>query len=233
MTSLWRRTCEFYHTKKAPHGTRWSSTIPHFSSAFIAAHYASVIHGFIVESESRLHTRTTDICYIFDVGCGCGLLGVQVARELKKLGMRGFCVVLADIDISAALAQIQLSDASTLVSEGLVQVCRLDDSPDPHQATVELLLLPSGAKLKTASRRPLVLLSNYLVDSLPMDIVRVCQGARDEALTPLAADGGDTFAYRALRSPLLFPEESNMQTLFERLLERARREARSAVAALV
>ena len=110
--SLWRRTCEFYHTKKAAAWTSGAVPFHISSSAFIAAHYASVIHGFIVESESRLHTRTTDICYIFDVGCGCGLLGVQVARELKKLGMRGFCVVLADIDISAALAQIQLSDAS-------------------------------------------------------------------------------------------------------------------------
>ena len=194
-TALWERTRKYY----ADHGARaWTSgAVPcHIStSAFIANAYAAVVTAFLSEAES---SAPDELLIILDLGCGAGVLGVRVARELQRRGCHGFCVVLADLDPAAALAQAQLPPAASLVRDGILDVAVLEAATE---GVCNLHLQLSGRWVHCGTlRRPLVVLANYVFDSLPIDLLRVrlrhgaCTGL--DALIPQTSD--DAFMYQPI-----------------------------------
>ena len=193
--SLWERTKKYY----ADHGAKaWTSgAVPcHIStSAFIANAYAAVVTAFLSEAES---SPLDEPLIILDLGCGAGVLGVRVARELQRRGCHGFCVVLADLDPAAALAQTQLPPAASLVRDGILDVAVLQAVTE---GTCNLHLQLSNRFIHCGTlRRPLVVLANYVFDSLPIDLLRVrlrhgaCTGV--DALIPQPSD--ETFMYQPI-----------------------------------
>ncbi len=197
--ALWARSRRYYAASGA---TAWTSgAVPcHIStSAFISSAYAAIVAGFMADTEASAIVADEPLI-ILDLGCGAGVLGVRVARELQRRGCRDFCVVLADLDPAAALAQVQLPPAASLVRDGLLDVAALDAAASEGAASDGLHLELSGRRVGTSSlRRPLVVLANYLFDSLPIELLRVrarsgvCAGV--DALCP-EADG--RFAYRPI-----------------------------------
>ena len=182
--ALWQETRQFYATRGS---SAFTSHVPsHVStSAFLANAYAAVISSAVAESEAGADTADSEPVYILDLGCGCGVLGVRVALELQRRAAPDrsrFCVVLADLEPTAALAQAAAPSAASLVRDGLLDVAKLDLGADiPH-----LHLLLSGRTLHPGElRRPLVVLASYLLDSLPLDILRV---RRTRASSPSDAD---------------------------------------------
>ena len=187
---LWQRSRGYYTTS----GVRaWvSGDVPyHISqSAFVASAHAAIIHTFLEEaarSPPSADDETTTL--IVDLGCGCGLLGVRVARELYHRGERRFRVILADIDVDAALEQARMPAAAPLVAAGLLDVARLGGDGDGDDASggfVPLELLLSGQRIESSPGR-LVLLAHYVLDSMPIDLFRVStssDGAARERASP-------------------------------------------------
>ena len=210
--SLWTRTRSFYSEKGADAFS--SGIVPsHIStSAFLGCAYARVIERMLHDVGSNFGgvSDEEEPVYIIDVGCGCGVLGVRVALELAKCGLhlqRPFCVVLADLDPTAALAQAALPSAAALVRNGQLDVAQFDadasgsvlaswaesrHAPPPSLRPPNLRLLLSGRILPPRRRQPLIVLASYLFDSLPIDVLRLPSGRHDttpEVLTPIATSG--------------------------------------------
>lgn len=229
--ALWTRTSDYYIQQRASAWTDGHVPYHISSSAFVAARYASVIETFLTEvSDGSASTASDGMCYVLDVGCGCGVLGVQVAHELRRHGRRDVCVVLADIDETAALAQAALPRAAGLVADGMLDVARLDGSPNPSEASPSLHLLLSGKTLSPNSIHKLCLLCNYLVDSLPVDVFRVAKGGSTDALLPLDSGGkeeGARFIYKRIEAASSH-HDPREKLLFERLMDRATQDAEAA-----
>ena len=63
--------------------------------------------------------------YVVELGCGSGLLSLHCAAELRRRGAHRCCVVLADLDPSAALQLCASARGASLVAEGWLDVARL------------------------------------------------------------------------------------------------------------
>ena len=231
---LWDCSREYYTSSGA---SAWTSgDVPYHisSSAFIASAYAEVVAAFIEDSTASAAADSEPL-HVVDLGCGCGLLGVRVARALQRRGVANVCVVLADLDVAAARAQLSLPSAAALVSEGLLDVAQLDATKDLSEGW-ELLL--SGRRIGRGSlRRPLVVLANYVFDSLPIELLRVrrqgdadanipvADAALDTALEALTPTPDGRYAYRALpRIADCYFEDANQLALARRIVARARAE---------
>ena len=197
-----------------------SGEVPHHisTSRFLALGLAAVVAAFWADASgtasygegegegqseaSAAEEEATATWYVLELGCGTGRLGLQLATELRRRHHAcpgKCCVVLVDLDPSAALRLCATSAAAPLVSEGWLDVASLQaDEP----AGTPLQLLRSGRRIAPGSlRTPLVLLGCYFFDSLPVDVFRVTPGAEDEVealqgLQALQAEGReDAFAY--------------------------------------
>ena len=228
---LWHRTRDFY----AQAGSQaWSEgVVPHHISdgAFISESYADVVCDFLEDGGCA-----TKPAFIIDLGCGSGILGVRVARLLHHRGVRDVCIILADLDPSAALAQAQLPSATGLCKLGMLDVARLDaDEDDHHNANGEftMKLLLSGRTVRRGDLNSLIVLANYVFDSLPIDVFRLGPHENCEVLLPVESvgrRGGRTtgYAFQPLAPGPYFPESPRLQALLEECLEQARVDAAEA-----
>ena len=135
LSPIIEQTRSFYHSRGADAFT--SGSVPHHisTSAFLANEYATLIH--------RIHatSKSGGCAYVLDYGCGCGVLGIRVARELhRRHPTLPFCVLLADLDPSAAIAQAELPSAADLRKLGRLDVVKLDASAPLPPEGLQLLL---------------------------------------------------------------------------------------------
>lgn len=223
---LWHRTRDFYSQAGSQ---AWSEgVVPHHISdgAFISESYADVVCDFL-DSDGC----ATKPAFIIDLGCGSGILGVRVARLLHNRGVRDVCIILADLDPSAALAQAQLPSAMELCKLGMLDVARLDADVDDGEFTMKLLL--SGRTVRRGDLNSLVVLANYVFDSLPIDVFRLGPHETCEVLVPVESvgrHGGRTtgYAFQPLPPGPYFPDSPRLQALLEECLEQARVDAAEA-----
>ncbi len=210
-SSLWSCSKAYYVQRGASAWTTGDVPCHVSCSALSALAYADVCAAFLRDhggggsadgssgagGRAALHERAL----IIDLGCGCGTLGVRVARRLWELGERRFTLVLADLNPAAALEQVQMPPASELVARGVLDVAAVDAdaaggfspaSPPPLQ------LLLSGSTIEPRSlEAPLIVLANYVLDSLPCDLFRLrppaspSQPPQLEALHLLPTKGAD------------------------------------------
>ena len=240
LSPIIEQTRSFYHSRGADAFT--SGSVPHHisTSAFLANEYATLIH--------RIHatSKSGGCAYVLDYGCGCGVLGIRVARELhRRHPTLPFCVLLADLDPSAAIAQAELPSAADLRKLGRLDVVKLDASaplpPDGLQAFTERTLHPSEIH-QEGDGPPLVVLASYLFDSLPIEVYRVVpseytgqkrpldETIRIDALTMSQRKGRKggqriEFEYRTLSeraaAAAIAPGETRMERLRSRLIRAA------------
>ena len=251
-SALWSASAAYYATQGS---SAWESgDVPcHIScSALTASAYAAVCSAFLHGEARRSEPGGGEPggsarALILDLGCGCGSLGVRVARELRALGHDDFTLVLADLDPAAALEQCRLPSAAGLVQGGWIDVAAFEVGAALGGAdeTGELELLLSGRRLGPGSvDAPLVLLANYFFDSLPCDILRVTPGAggcdADGAALPLVealsatSAAGPPFAYDALAPGARFggggrPDDELTDALLEASVRRAASRAAAGV----
>ena len=190
-----------------------SGEVPHHvsSNAFVAGGYADVVAAFARDAAKADGDGDGDgddrTRYIVELGCGSGVLAVRLCAELCRRadddegGDARFCVVLADLDPSAALAQLALPHAAPLVARGMLDAARIGTDGGDVEAGAPLRLLLSGRVVDAGSlATPLTVVANYLFDSLPIDAFRwpacaasaspeaVLGGATTEALVPVAGE---------------------------------------------
>jgi tetratricopeptide (TPR) repeat protein len=173
----------------------WSKgEVPHHitSSPFIADAYARVVFGYLRDCHSAAGGGASSLApldysqpvHVVELGSGPGrfaylflknLLGLLRGSALKGISVRYVMTDFAESNLEYWRAHEWLRP---FAEEGSLDFARFDAEGDG-----ELRLVNSGEALSAESvRNPLVVVSNYLFDSLPQDAFAVAGGQLFEAL---------------------------------------------------
>lgn len=168
----------------------WSSgKVPHHftSSPFICDSYARIVFGFLLDC--GLVGRQPDNSYLpgldrsqpvylVELGSGPGRFGFLFLKKflslLRESLLQDICVKYVMTDFAEQTVEYWRAHRSLqpFVAAGLLDFARFDVECDQ-----ELKLLHSGARLLPGGlRNPLVVISNYLFDSIPQDAFSVAGG---------------------------------------------------------
>lgn len=165
----------------------WSSgTVPHHitSSPFIADAYARVVMGFLRDCLAD----PKEPIYIVELGSGSGRFAYVFLKKFLSLQANS---VLKDIPIKYVLtdfAEQNLEYCRThpwfqsAIKEGLLDFAQFDVEHDR-----EMKLIQSGEVLSAENlRNPLVVIANYVFDSIPQDAFFVGQDQLFEGLATVS-----------------------------------------------
>jgi tetratricopeptide (TPR) repeat protein len=183
---LWKLQRSFYERQGVQ---AWSKVaVPHYitNNPFITKAYARVVFGFLQEcSQANPHSdENTQPFYIIELGSGSGRFAYQFLKHFLSLYKsstlrdRPFKYIMTDLSVKN-LASWQAHDRlCPFVEQGVLDFATFDaDHPQ------ELLLLHAQTTLSAASvTQPLVLLANYVLDSLPQDCFTLKEGQFAECL---------------------------------------------------
>jgi hypothetical protein len=150
-----------------------SGSVPNFvtTNAFIARAYARVMMAFIEDCVAAGQIDPSEPVYLIELGAGSGRLGYRAFLELRALvekKLQGLKLKLILTDLGKANRKFWLGHfrLKPLIEEGLVDVARFNIETDR-----ELQLEASGETLAAgAFRNPVLLMANYLFDSIPIDV---------------------------------------------------------------
>lgn len=193
---IWRLQRAFYEDRGL---TAWSdAVVPNFvtSNSFIAGAYARVVLGILqdVYGSAGARNPATDYAqpvYIVELGAGHGKLGYLVVEALLRY--RAFfpatdCIlpfkyVLTDVAASNVEAWLQHPHLVDFMEAGALDVAVFDAERDS-----EIRLRKCGQTLKAgAVANPVVVLANYVFDSLATDAFRIENGELQQACVSLHA----------------------------------------------
>lgn len=162
--------------------------VPHAitSNPMIAAGYAEVIVAFLRDCDAAGRLDRTRRVHVLELGSGSGRLGYALLRHLRPLLAatplrdQPVTVVLSDFD-SGKLDQLAAAPRLARdVADGWLDFATVDaTAPD------EVRTWRRGEVLADA---PLVVVANYVFDSLPADVYAVRQGAVHEVDLTILAD---------------------------------------------
>lgn len=188
--------------------------IPHqaVDNPFVSAAYARVVVGFLRDC-ARGALDPSEPLYVVELGAGAGRFAHGFMRELAvwtdalPLALPPVVYVLADLGEPALdewAAHPAFADA------------RFDFARFDVEADGALTLRRRGATLDRLAN-PLVVIANYLFDSIPADAFAIGDGTVEECL--LAAEGGDvpSMALTWSRGPVTTPryEDADLDALLE------------------
>jgi tetratricopeptide (TPR) repeat protein len=158
----------------------------------IALAYARVVLGFLRDWHAALVPG--EPVYIVELGAGAGRFGYLFLAEFQELLQRSplrdlvYTYVMTDfveetVDFWQAHSQLQ-----PFVTAGQLDFARFD-LEQPH----DLTLRHAGVALGAARlRNPLVVLANYVFDSVPQDAFAVRAGRLHESLVTVSLPEGET-----------------------------------------
>jgi hypothetical protein len=194
---LWRLQRSYFERRGV---AAWADgDVPHrvTSSPRLARAYAAVIAGFL-HDWSRALDRSQPV-YIVELGAGAGRFAFHLRRALDELdaleafeellgGRARMCYVMTDIaeaNLAAWRAHPQLEG---WLADGALDVARFDAA---HDDAIHLEW--SGAVLAPgAVRNPIIVIANYVFDSLPLDVFSVAGGELQEWLVRLCSRRPDS-----------------------------------------
>ncbi len=198
---LWRLQRNYFERRSIE---AWSTgAVPHHitSSPFIANAYASVVFGFLrdclaASGEAEVKYASFDPgqpLYIVELGSGSGrfghlflkkLLARQHDSGLKKIPVKYLMTDFTERTLAHWRSQLSFQP---LVDEGLLDFARFDVEQDQT-----LTLVHSGETISAKSlRNPVVVMANYLFDSIPQDAFCAADGQLFEILISLMCQGKD------------------------------------------
>jgi tetratricopeptide (TPR) repeat protein len=184
-SALWRHQTEFYQSQNI---RAWDSRVPYYATCnpYIANAYANTIIRYLQET-MRGAAADGPPCYIVELGAGPGIFTYYLLRRIdelaSELGMRHLPFVYVATDCVAENIEFWKNHSRfrDFIARGKLDFALCDLLRDK-----ELHLQISGKTL--APRRdeatPMVLVANYLFDSLPQDIFRVVDGVAQEGMVP-------------------------------------------------
>lgn len=189
---LWRLQRRFF-SERGPRA--WSEGIvPHYisSNPFLARSYVRLVLGFLRDLAPALDPGQP--LHVVELGAGAGRLGYHFLEQLRPaLGLPllsgpGLRYVMTDFADSLVAPLREHPRLAPWVAEGRLDFARFDaEAPEPLQLQV------SGAVLgPEPTANPLIVIANYVFDSLPQDLFRTVGGALEEGLVTLESpDEGD------------------------------------------
>ena len=190
---LWQLQRTFYEQQSI---RAWSEgTLPYYatSNPFIAHAYGKVIFGFLRDWYTATDTSLdmSQPVYIVELGSGSGLFAFHFLKKFMDFFTRS---VLKEIPIKYVMTDFaeqnltfwqQHSSLQPFVEQGVLDFA-IFDAEHPQ----ELLLRHAGTVLSSSTmKNPLVLLANYVFDSVPQDCFSLQNGQLYERLVTLSISG--------------------------------------------
>lgn len=165
--------------------------VPHAitSNPMIAAGYAEVIVAFLRDCDAAGRLDRSRRVHVLELGAGSGRLGYGLLRHLRprlaatSLRDQPVTVVLSDFD-GAKLEQLAAAPGFARdVADGWLDFAVVDAT-----SSAEVRTMRTGEVLAGG---PLVVVANYVFDSLPADVYAVGDGAIHEVGLTMLADAPD------------------------------------------
>jgi hypothetical protein len=168
-----------------------TSTVPHHATnnAFLARAYAEVVAGFLRDCAAN-GADPAEPVHVVELGAGSGRFGFLFLRALDALlgaggpGVTAPRYVMTDL----APANVRFFQGHEALRPWAARG-QLDFAVFDAAADAELRLLESGATIGPgALRSPLVVIANYVLDSLPQDAFALRGGELYECVVALCAE---------------------------------------------
>ncbi|MBV8820386.1 MAG: hypothetical protein JO022_18645 [Acidobacteriaceae bacterium] len=184
---VWRKIRTYYESK-GPAAFQ-DHTVPNYvtTNAFIARAYSRVIVGYVKDALAAGQIDDESPISIVELGAGSGRLGYRTFLEVQSYATASglpakFQLILTDLGQSNRDFWRGHFRLLPWMEQGLVDIARFDVIEDR-----ELRLEVSGRTLgRGAFKNPVILLANYLFDSLPCDFFFVdAEGVISESLIRL------------------------------------------------
>jgi hypothetical protein len=173
---LWQLQREVYSRQGVQ---AWSSgSVPQSitTSPFTARAYARVVLGYLRDIQPRLAWSAP--VYILELGAGSGRFGYRFVKQLSRLlprsSLQSTSFVYVMTDVSRSMIDFWQTHPSLrpLADSGVLDFAIFDAA---HPADIHLI--NSEATLSTSQlQNPLIVIANYLFDSIPQDCFSVAGG---------------------------------------------------------
>jgi tetratricopeptide (TPR) repeat protein len=190
---VWRMQREFYQERGAE---AWRKAVPWYitNNPAIANAYAELIARFLQDLKRLAQHRPLEPVYIIECGCGTGLFAYyllnRLAARLRELQLDQMAVVYVMADVSEKNVAFWESHPALVP---LSRDGRLDFAVWDVESELHLTLRRSGrvfsmADASTHTGNPVILLANYLFDTLRHDVFRVVDRQLQEGLVLLKSN---------------------------------------------
>ncbi len=183
---LWKIQEDYYRS----HGiSAWDEKVPYFvtNSVVIAETYADLLVAFL--QDYAAHLDLSEPLHLLEIGAGIGRFGYLLLKELDRK-LRYF-PALRDVKIKLILTDFTDMPPSFWQKherlKPFVEAGQLDFAVFHPESETSLKLRVSGQTVAAGSfKNPLVVLANYVFDSLRMDQFRIdAEGNLEECLIEL------------------------------------------------
>lgn len=201
---IWRLQRDFY----AQRGLKaWNEDlVPSYitNNPLIAEIYAGIVTAFLQDCVSAAQLSPENPLRILELGAGTGKFSYLFLRKLTAL--------LRNNNLPLHLVRYCITDtAESLLTESRENACLQEFA---NSGILEFEVLQAGQKYRQEARGPLVVIANYVFDSLPQDAFAIENGGIHEILVTTSAAGGEIQSLKDLRfsyqnsaiSPQYYPD---------------------------
>ncbi len=227
---LWELQQRYFNEKGSD---AWrQGEVPHYvtNNPHMATAYAEIVFAHRRDQQQRLpEAALAEPLVILELGAGCGRLAFHFLQHLRDLceragvPMTAFKYVMSDYAATNLAFWRQHPRLQRFFEEGTLDLT-LFDTRESTQFTLQI----SGQTVARASlQRPLVVIANYVFDSIPQELIYIDQGRASRCLISLEVDAppssldvGETlhrlrcaYTYRELDAPLF--EEPHFQAMLD------------------
>lgn len=188
-SKLWQGQKEYYDEKGID---AWTEDVPFYitSNPFIAHSYAKMVLGFIRDWVVREPNSVQNPFYIMELGTGTGQFSFYLLKNLldlqKRLGLEKIQLryVMSDVTKSTFNFWENHPALQPYLESGLLDFAVYDLYQNNH-----IQLHRSGKVIGEGQiENPLIVLANYLFDSVATDVFTVDDGQLYEALATVSTD---------------------------------------------
>lgn len=172
--------------------TAWNKgPVPHYitNNSYIAWSYARVVRAFLIDLERSGAYDASEPVHIVELGAGAGRFGYLFVKHLLELterrgvGVR-FRYVMTDFAPKNLAFWREHERLQDLYARGVLDLARFDAEHDER-----IVLEKSGAVLSRETvKNPVVVVGNYVFDTLTFDAFRVSRGSLSESLVTLRSE---------------------------------------------
>jgi tetratricopeptide (TPR) repeat protein len=181
-STVWDLQRAYYETS----ATEAFAEIPHqvVDNPFVAAAYARVVAGYLRDA-ARAGLNAEEPLYVVELGAGAGRFAHGFVRELGALVDALPLELPPIVYVMTDLAESTLADwhANPMLADAQIDFARFDVAGDDA-----LRLRRRGTVLRELAN-PLVVIANYVFDSVPADAFAIGDGTLEECL--LSVSGAD------------------------------------------
>jgi tetratricopeptide (TPR) repeat protein len=188
-SSIWTAQREYYDREGID---AWTSDVPFYvtSNPFIANSYANVAIRFIQDWTRQHPDSIADPFYFIELGTGPGQFSYYLLKRLlelqQKLGLDAVTIryVMSDFTEKNIDFWSEHEKLQPYIEQGVLDFAQLD-----LENAAEIVLRHSGETLTSGStNNPLIVIGNYIFDTLRTDIFTVKNGQLCESLVSLVTD---------------------------------------------